>query len=792
VCEPKDVPRRPAIPSSLVALVLVIVLMRCQLYEGQPWLEGASGRVSALIALACIVATLMCAFARHNDAALTCALWGLCCCVALTLTSFTLEHLAKAGEALAHTSVSSLAMRTTDYPLRLEEGRYRCRAQVEDVDGMTCEVWLMSPDEVPCGAHICGVGVFEPPSDDAWGTSLRMCGMAGTIRLARVEIVQPPPPLLSTAAQLRRTVLAAFAPQSSPERALLAGCICGDRSALREQGIQDLFSRCGVAHLVAVSGGHLMVVCELLGYALEACGMRVRYRTLLLFCASGAFVVICGLPVSAVRAWLMYVLARLGALVGRRSHSLSSVSLVALAMALTHPGVTGELGYVLSVVSVCGLCMLSGYARYAIDVVLGKRRFSWVRIRRIRSWLYRLSEATRASLATSLVALLVTLPLTAETFGQVSLVGPLANVAMGALFTPFLCVGIMAAVSTLFPLLQGMLLAICDVMGAAIISFLKLLEQLPCTNVTIMGSASFHVLAFVALAVLLLWWPKLHRRWVLGGLGIGVSIVVALVVRWRWFAEPRICVLDVGQGDAILVQDGSHALLVDAGPDDSVVYGLARNHVLALDAVLVTHLHDDHYGGISSLAGAVPCQEVYVAKGVAEDADDLLAKELQEICGHGTEELSYGDVLQIGRFDLEVVWPRGEVDGSENAHSLELYVSYKEEGETLCGLLTGDAESKELEQLISAGDIGDIDFLKVGHHGSSVSLTPEQARCIDAEVAIASAGEGNIYGHPTPECIEALESSGSLFLCTKDVGDIEVWPGKEGARVSYGEPLPAL
>ena len=71
MCEPKDVPRRPAIPSSLVALVLVIVLMRCQLCEGTPWLGGASGRVSALIALTCIVAALMCAFARHDDAALT-------------------------------------------------------------------------------------------------------------------------------------------------------------------------------------------------------------------------------------------------------------------------------------------------------------------------------------------------------------------------------------------------------------------------------------------------------------------------------------------------------------------------------------------------------------------------------------------------------------------------------------------------------------------------------------------------------------------------------------------------
>lgn len=100
------------------------------------------------------------------------------------------------------------------------------------------------------------------------------------------------------------------------------------------------------------------------------------------------------------------------------------------------------------------------------------------------------------------------------------------------------------------------------------------------------------------------------------------------------------------------------------------------------------------------------------------------------------------------------------------------------------GLLTGDAERDETGRAIEAGRVGDVDFLKVGHHGSRVSLTPGEARALDAEVSVASAGENNRFGHPTPECVEMLESSGSTFLCTKDVGTVTIEPAAEGPRVS--------
>lgn len=108
-----------------------------------------------------------------------------------------------------------------------------------------------------------------------------------------------------------------------------------------------------------------------------------------------------------------------------------------------------------------------------------------------------------------------------------------------------------------------------------------------------------------------------------------------------------------------------------------------------------------------------------------------------------------------------------------------------------CALLTGDAEKDETAQVIAAGDAGDIDLLKVGHHGSAVSITAEEAALLRPEVSVASAGENNRYGHPRRECVVALESAGSLFLCTKDAGDVTVEPGEKGPAVSCsGGDLP--
>jgi competence protein ComEC len=314
---------------------------------------------------------------------------------------------------------------------------------------------------------------------------------------------------------------------------------------------------------------------------------------------------------------------------------------------------------------------------------------------------------------------------------------------------------------------------------------LRGLARVPYASVPVSAGAPT-LWAFVIVGGLgvLVVWPQPSRASV-QRIAVCITLaVVVLVAHWRFLAPARVCVLDVGQGDAILIQDGPSAILVDAGPPDgSLPKALARNHVLHLDAVVLTHLHDDHYGGLMDLEGHVGVGEVIVAAGAKDNLPEELDEAVHELTGSSCEEICYHNQLQVGGFTLLAVWPRTEVDGLDNPDSLELTIAYTGRGRELRGLLTGDAEQDETGAVIAAGEVGDIDFLKVGHHGSEVSLTSEQAEALAPEVAVASAGEGNAYGHPRKECVEALVSAGARFLCTKDVGDVELRPGRDGVMV---------
>nr|WP_239471763.1 ComEC/Rec2 family competence protein [Olsenella profusa] len=547
---------------------------------------------------------------------------------------------------------------------------------------------------------------------------------------------------------------------------------------MASRGLDELFARCGVSHLVAVSGGHLVLVAGVVGAALSRARLRPAARAAALLAVTGAFVVFCGAPASAVRAWAMSLVARLSALAGRRSHPLSAASAAGLAMALADPGVTGQLGYLLSVLCVCGICALGGWARYAVRTLLPGPPAPRGRAGRA---LAGLADSSREALALTLVSQLVTAPVTCATFSQLSVVAPLANVALAPLFSLLLGAGLLAAALAWAPAAQAVALTACDVVGEAVVALARALASLPLASVAVSvdEGVALAVLA-VLLAAFLLWWPAVSRRGLAVALGLGCACALAWVLHWRLLAPACVRVLDVGQGDAILVTDGASAVLIDTGPGDAVVGALARSNVFHLDAVVLTHLHDDHAGGLAEALAVTGAPLVLVPEGVAAP----------EAPGAEVGEISHGDELRVGRFTLRAVSPTGPVDGMDNEDSLELLLSFDDGSRTLTGLLAGDAEAPETASAIARGEVGDVDFLKVGHHGSAVSVDAEVAATLDAEVAVASAGEGNRYGHPTPECVAALEAAGSTFLCTRDVGDVCVEPGAEGPRVSCARGAP--
>jgi competence protein ComEC len=234
-----------------------------------------------------------------------------------------------------------------------------------------------------------------------------------------------------------------------------------------------------------------------------------------------------------------------------------------------------------------------------------------------------------------------------------------------------------------------------------------------------------------------------------------------------WPAGLRVTVLDVGQGDAILLQPrGAPAVLVDGGPPgDRLAAKLRAAGVERLGAAIVTHDQSDHAGGLRELFGSVPVgQLLYGVPGRGTLADAASA-------GIASRRLERGNQVRSGRLRLEVLWPPPELlaapDPGQDPNALALVVRARWHDFSM--LLTADAEAEAVPL-----DPGPVDVLKVAHHGSDdagLATLLDRAR---PELAVISVGSANPFGHPTPATLRTLAARGICVLRTDRDGPVAI------------------
>lgn len=630
-------------------------------------------------------------------------------------------------------------------------------AEVRSEGGRTLATVRLSTDEpYEDGTVLQIVGRLSPLDADAWGQGRYMAGTVAEVRaasvLAAAQGTRPP------IAAVRARMLDIIDPSASDARALIAGIVCGRTTELNAGNASEAFARTGTSHLVAVSGSHLAFVASLARLALSAMGAGERVRSVALLVLMSVYVVFTGGAPSAVRSLIMVGLSLAAGWGERRSHGLSALGLTVMVLVIRDAGVVFDLGFQLSAVSVLFIQLFYGYLS-----CVGERAG--------------LPRALAEPLALTLCAQWGTLPLTIPVFGECSLIAPVANVVLGPLMSALLVAGLVATpCAALVPALAPALLAVPHLLAAASVFGAELLAQVPYASMAIESTPVRYAWYGAALVVYAIWANVQRWQVLLGGATLALG-ALALTLRWTVWAPAELVVLDVGQADAILVRDGSSAMLVDAGVDDEVAAALARNHVFRLDAVVITHWDRDHCGGLGDVLEAVPVSHVMVARGAREHMPD----EVAELALPEVIELDAGNKITVGGFTGTVVWPRTPVAGEENEDSLALSMHYEEGGRVLDALLTGDTEAPQEEEYASL--VGDIDVLKLGHHGSEASVDVEVLEILQPEVAIASAGAGNSYGHPSEACVTTVDQYGAQFFCTIDDGDVGVEPGIDGVVV---------
>jgi competence protein ComEC len=257
-----------------------------------------------------------------------------------------------------------------------------------------------------------------------------------------------------------------------------------------------------------------------------------------------------------------------------------------------------------------------------------------------------------------------------------------------------------------------------------------------------------------------------------------------------------VTVLDIGQGDAILVEGPRGGrLLLDSGPDPDRLLAVLDRHVppwdRRIDLVVLTHPHEDHAAGLALLLAR------YRVAGIAENGmlgagpGDAAFRTVLATTGVTTRRLAAGDRLALDGVRATVRWPlRGEVphrspdDGRRvNDTSIVLDMWYGERRVLLTGDIEDDVDPRLLDAGIGYGDRR-LDVLKVAHHGSRTATSDAWLEALRPRVALVSAGTGNPYGHPAPRTLERLGEHGARVLRTDLDGDLEVSTDGHDLRIA--------
>lgn len=254
------------------------------------------------------------------------------------------------------------------------------------------------------------------------------------------------------------------------------------------------------------------------------------------------------------------------------------------------------------------------------------------------------------------------------------------------------------------------------------------------------------------------------------------ALLIILALGLPGFATGTLDVyfIDVGQGDAILIDYGEYEMLIDGGSDGSCVPFLAQYVDGSLEVLVVTHPHSDHVGGLDDVLRAFVVDKI-VTNGARADTNAFRNFDAAA-AAEGCPQIVANRNVPITLDDLtfRILHP-DQLTGDANEDSIVLSLTYGQ----IDFLFTGDIENETEAELLKTGCVPDIDVLKVAHHGSRYSSTEDFLDATQPELAVYSAGVGNRYGHPAQETLARLTASGATVLGTDRCGTVHV--GTDGA-----------
>jgi competence protein ComEC len=546
-------------------------------------------------------------------------------------------------------------------------------------------------------------------------------------------------------------------------RAVIAGVVLGGDEGLTDE-LQDDFRASGLYHLLAVSGQNVALLAGGVLLIAWIAGVSRWFGQIAALTAIVGYVVAVGWQPSVVRAGVAGILTSLAWLVARPSDRWYFLLLGAAVLLAWNPYSLLEPGFQLSFTAVAAIFVVVPRAERVLEGYP------------IHPWL-------RGVLAVSAACGLATAPVVLFHFGSVPAYAVLSNAFAAPAVGPLLGIALVtAAVEPVSASAAASLAWVNGWLAAYVAACARVVASLPYAELpTVTAAVILGLGALLLLAAVRMRPPRAPRLAVLG------TLSVLVLVGWRSWPEGqppppptglRITVLDVGQGDSIVLHVPEGAVVIDQGPPEAnVAQQLARIGIRRVAMLVLTHPQRDHVGGAAQVL------ETHDVETILDPALESESSDQREALAEARERnvpvmlARAGESYRLGKLRLRVLWPEdaGTPGQDPNENATVLLASYGQ----VDVLLPADAESGVTLPLRPPR----VEVLKVAHHGSADEGLSRLLALTQPDVAVISCGANNDYGHPTASTLETLESAPGLDLYRTDE-DGRVTLETDGNRIS--------
>lgn len=579
---------------------------------------------------------------------------------------------------------------------------------------------------------------------------------------------------IKMAAALKRGVDAVFPEELAP---FVKALVTGDRQDLSDEFQTDL-RRTGLSHVVAVSGMHLAFLAGVLDLFLG----RGRRSTTLLMCVTiCVFCAMVGNTPSVVRAAVMIIMLHLAPLLQRERDDPTALMFALMLLLAWNPLSVAHVGLQLSFAAVAGIMLVSERIR--------NRLLSLLRLDRkgASKTVYMLLAIPRFGVgvfATTLGASLLTVPLIAFQFQTLSLIAPIANLAALWAVSLLFLGGLLAGVLGIFwPIVGAIVSAPFLPVAHYFLWVVKQLSGLPYASLP-MDTGVYRLWLVLVYGLILLTVFQREKRPILLPVAAAVGTLLCSIGLSVWLYQSGdfvLTVLDVGQGQSVLLRMGQSFVLVDCGGSRSENAGdLAADYLQThggkkLDVLVLSHCHADHANGVVRLLDRIEVGTIVLPD---RDRDMPLRQEIERQAAERDipmRHLQYSLNFHFGgERNLTIYPPMGRGD-NPNKHGLTVLASVGENEVLMTGDMNCDTEKRLLRQV----ELPDVEVMLAGHHGSGDSNSMELLEHVTPEVVVVSVGQNNPHKHPAEEALTRFEAVGAEVYRTDVHGTITVQVGEK-------------